>query len=326
MNNNSKRCASIILSVGTGKNNEARRFKGTGIQRYLNYLNFARKWASDSEKTHLEMLKARSEVNFNYFRLNVDKGLALMKLDEWRARGPRRTKIGECIGTFRSSSLKDEKVAGTGAPVGQKADVREEKHESLQNGIGTTHMNGNGDMDDLGPFREPGEQHALDTTDNAIIAHLEHSVDGLTTNAFSQQNGHLLTTNVTGRELNPDVEDTKIPQWFRPKNQTLESIRKYTEDYLLLRETKDMIEDCAKLLVEGRRGRARSDPQRWEKACFGTWYQCRMRECPRGEKEYEQRWQLRKHLLDKHKSDFTRGPEGKKKLEEALDSCKIVVH
>lgn len=42
--------------------------------------------------------------------------------------------------------------------------------------------------------------------------------------------------------------------------------------------------------------------------------------------EYQTEKQLRKHLLDKHKNEFTRGNEGKSKLKEALDSCKIVVH
>lgn len=271
MNNNSQSCASIILSIGTGKNNEARRFKGTGFQRYLNYLNFARKWASDSEQTHLAMLNARSEGHFDYFRLNVEEGLDLMKLDEWRARGPVRTKIGERICRFRSSSHKDRCKDSRSAAAGETSGIR-------------------------------------------------HIINGATTN------GHLPTTGISSREIDPDADSTKIPQWFRPKNRTLDSIRKYTEEYLSHPDTIKAIERCAKLLVDGRRGRAKSDPQRWEKACFGTWYQCRIPECPRGEKEYERRWQLRKHLLDKHKAAFTRGVEGKRKLDEALDSCKIVVH
>lgn len=298
MNNNSQRCASIILSIGTGKNNEARRFKGTGFQRYLNYLNFARKWASDSEQTHLAMLNAKSEGHFDYFRLNVEEGLDLMKLDEWRARGPVRTKIGERICNFRSSSHKDRcedsRSAAAGETSGQQADFLKEKHDNLENGTGAIHMNGDGNI--------------------------RHIINGATTN------GHLPTTGISSRIIDPDADNTKIPQWFRPKNRTLDSIRKYTKEYLSRPDTINAIERCAKLLVDGRRGRAKSDPQRWEKACFGTWYQCRIPECPRGEKEYERRWQLRKHLLDKHKAAFTRGVEGKRKLDEALDSCKIVVH
>lgn len=36
MNNNSRRCVSMILSIDNGKKIEARRFKGTGFHRYLN--------------------------------------------------------------------------------------------------------------------------------------------------------------------------------------------------------------------------------------------------------------------------------------------------
>ena len=335
MNNNSRRCVSIILSIGTGKNNEARRFKGTGFQRYLNYANFARKWASDSEKTHAAMVKAKSEVHFNYFRLNVEEGLDHMKLDEWRARGPVRTKIGERIGNFRSSSTKDRRKGSetAGAMNGQQANVLKEKYEILPNGNGAIHMNVNGSTYHVGhqASSEPSEQvndrkDALDATANTSTTHLEDSVEGATTNAFDQLNGHPPITGTSARNLNPNTNDTKIPKWLRHKNRTLESIRKYTEAYLSQPDTIDMIEKCAKLLVDGRRGRAKSDPQRWEKACFGTWYQCRILECPRGEKEYERRWQLRKHLLDKHKNDFTRGADGKRKLEDALDSCKVVVH
>ena len=280
MNNDSKKSASTILSLGTGKNNEARRFKGTGFQRYFNYLNFARKWASDSEQTHLAMLKAKKEVNFNYFRLNVEEGLDRMKLDEWRARGPVRTKLGECISAFRSSPRKD------------------------------------GYMDD----KAAGTSIASDPGDNLSTTHLEHTVNGATTN------GHPPSINTSAQELDSDADNAKVPKWFRPKNLTLEAIRKYTEDYLIRPETIEMIEQCAKLLVDGRRGRAKSNPQRWERACFGTWYQCRISECPRGEKEYEERGQLRRHLLDKHKAEFTGGVVGMRKLNEALDACKIVVY
>ena len=337
MNNNSKTSASTILSIGTGKNNEARRFKGTGFHRYLNYLNFAKKWASDSEQTHLAMLKVKSQINFNYFRLNVEEGLDLMKLDEWRARGPVRTKIGERIGSLRSPSTKNRrkgnKIAGASATNDQQANFLKEKHGQVQNGNGTIHKSGSGSMDHAGKRlqEELGEQmtdprDALDAVGNGSISHVEHLLKEARTNTFDQPNGHPQTICTSARKLDPDVDNTNIPQWFRPKNQTLESIRKYTEVYLSDPNTKKMIEGCAKLLVEGRRGRAKSDPPRWERACFGTWYQCRITECPRGEKEYEKRWQLRKHLLDKHRTEFTKGVEGKSKLDEALDSCKIVVH
>ena len=369
MNNNSRRCVSIILSIGTGKNNEARRFKGTGFQRYLNYANFARKWASDSEKTHEAMLKAKSEVHFNYFRLNVEEGLDHMKLDEWRARGPVRTKIGERVGNLRSCLTKDRRNGSKAIDVtnGKEANVLKENFRNLPNGNGTVHTNGNGSMDHARQQAsfEPNEQNndrkyvlsdsqrlrisgnsassdekglkaamlsdgrqatLKDATANTSTAHMESLVEEATTLTFNQPNGHLPTTATPARKLDRNTDDTNIPKWFRHKNRTLESIRQYTEAYLSHPDTIEMIEQCAKLLVDGRRGRAKCDPQRWEKACFGTWYQCRVPECPRGEKEYEKRRQLRTHLLDKHKGEFTRGAEGKSKLEDALDSCKIVVH
>lgn len=333
MNNNSKECASIILSIGTGRNNEARRFKGTGFQRYLNYLKFARKWASDSEETHEVMLKESGRGgSLKYFRLNVEEGLDLMKLDEWRARGPVRTKIGKRIGAFRSywrkDQCKDTKFDGAGAVSDKRDNVLDEKYGHLQNGSSTTDMNGNGNMDHTGQqaLGEPSEQapartHALNGAATTSTAHLEHIVSGATTS------GHLPATGISARQFDSDVDNTRIPSWFRPKNTTLESIRGYTEKYLSRPETIEMIEQCAKLLVEGRRGRAKNLP-RWEKVCFDTWYQCRIWECPRGEKEYDQEKQFRKHLLDKHKAAFPDlgSAEGKRKLENELNSCKTVVH
>ena len=334
MNNSSKSCVHIILSIGTGKNNEACRVKGTGLHRYLNYLNFARKWASDSEQTHLEMLKAKRKVQFNYFRLNVEGGLDLMKLDEWRARSSVRTKIGELIADLRSFSCegwhKGNKTRGAG---GQEVDILIEKRDSFQNGVGAMHNNGNKNMDRMeqqaliepsGPV--PGLRHVLNTINNVSIAHLENTVRESTTKALDERSGHSPVTGISTQNPGPHTDDTKIPPWFQPKNRTLESIRKHTTEYLSRSDTISWIEQCAKLLVEGRRGRAKSDPQRWEKACFGTWYQCRIPECPRGEQEYQLREQLRKHLLDKHKADFTSDAGGQSKLDEALDSCKIVVH
>ncbi len=335
MNNKSKKCVSIILSIGTGKNNEDRRMKGTGIHRYFNYLNFARKWASDSEETHLEMLRAKEGVHFNYFRFNVERGLDMMKLDEWRTRGPVKIKIGKCIGNIRSSLAKSQLMGSettrAGATGGEGAIVLTEKHETLQNGYGTIHTNRNGFMGHRGQqaIKAHGEQvtdrRYAHTTESTSTAHSEDLVDGSTTKAFDQQEDHPLITEISAQRPDPDTDNTKIPPWFQPKNWTLESMRDCTRKYLDDPNTKEMIERCAKLLVDGRRARAKSDPQRWESACFGTWYQCRVPECPRGEKEYEKRWDLRKHLLDKHKTEFTRGVEGKSKLEKALDSCKIVI-
>ena len=184
---------------------------------------------------------------------------------------------------------------------GQPNDVLKEKRGNLHNGTGTIHMNGNGN----GDTGRAGQQDPSEP--EATI------------------NGHLPTTGISAQQSDLDADDTKVPQWFQPKNLTLESIREHIERYLSRPETIKSIERCAKILVDGRRDRAKIDPGRWEKACFGTWYQCRISECPRGEKEYEQREQLLRYLQDKHKSQFP-SIDGLQKLEEALDSCKTIVH
>lgn len=213
MNNNAKRCVRCILSVGTGKNKEISRFKGDGIQRYVNYMNFARKWASDSEGIHEKIDKTRSDLDksnaFEYCRLNVDEGLGRMKLDEWRTRRS----------FFR-----------------RKAGVR---------------------------------------------------------------------------------------------NITLDTIRTHTETYLRDDHVREKIQKCAEILVDIRQRRAESKPERWERACFGAWYQCRVPGCPRGEKKYQQQKEMQKHLLYKHRETFARAidetSELELELERWLSKCRIVI-
>ena len=120
------------------------------------------------------------------------------------------------------------------------------------------------------------------------------------------------------------IDSSAIPKWLQPRNKTLKLIRKHTEDYLRKPEVKEWIDEIAQILVDGRRARAKQDADRWEKACFGAWYQCNVRKCPRAEKEYQDRHSLEKHFLDKHKDMFSR--ENQESLEKALDDCKVVVH
>lgn len=258
MNNNSESCIHIIVSIGTGKNNELARFGGEGVSRYWNYLNFAKKWASESETTHTYMVRKRehSSTKFHYCRLNVEEGLATMKLDEWRARGAMRVRFGRWIGRMRSA----------------KPSAKEDESR-------------------------PSHENGIMVDDQKIMADPE----GLSS-------------------------DERIPKWFRPKNKTLEEITRCTEEYLKGHDVQESINECAKILVESRRCRAKMDPQRWEKTCFGAWYQCNVEGCPRAEKEYESRDALRKHLTDKHKthcSTFTL--EGQAELIKRLDECKIMV-
>lgn len=213
MNNNAKKCVKSILSIGTGKNNEISRFKGDGWGRYLNYVKFVRKVATDSEGIHERIDKARSDLDkldaFTYCRLNVEEGLDRMKLDEWRT---------------RRSFLKD-----------------------------------------------PGS-----------------------------------------------------------RNITIETIRKHTETYLKDDEVQKKIKKFAEMLVDIRRERAETNPQRWERACFGAWYQCRVQGCPRGEKKYNQQKDMQKHLLHKHREIFGRSMDDnfefeRNELEIMLNKCRIVI-
>ena len=295
MNNDSSNCTKLILSIGTGSNNEQSRFNGHGFSRYVNYLNFARKWASDSEQTHLTMLKAKKRLGFCYFRFNVGDGLGQMKLDEWRARGPVRIKIGSKIGKFRSPKVNP--TAGT----------KPDPH-----------------ADDQSDISIANEEKA-----HVPLSRLDGDSNEELTNPRGYQNGHLRGTQPSKQSQSAKTEtpdfSSAIPEWFRPKNETLDTMRNRTHHFLSQPEMKEWIEECASLLVEGRRSRAMNDLQRWEKACFGAWYQCNISECPRAEKEYG-RHELEKHLLDKHKDLFKRDQEGQAALEEALDTCKIIIH
>ena len=259
MNNNSESCIHIIVSIGTGKNNELARFGGEGPSRFWNYLNFAKKWASESEPTHQSMVKKKqhSTTKFNYFRLNVEEGLGPMKLDEWKARGAMRLRLGRWIGRMR---FPKPSAGGDGC--------------------------------------RPGHEDETTTDHEKIMA--------------AEPKGSSL--------------DERIPKWFRPKNKTLEEITRCTENYLRNDEVQGWITECARILVESRRCRAKMDPQRWEKTCFGAWYQCNVEGCPRAEHEYQTREALRNHLIDKHKKFCTMfTAEARDELNKRLDICKIMV-
>ena len=274
MNNHADTCASIIISVGTGIDKGWSRFKSLGPSRFINFLNVARKWASESEEVHARMLNRKEGAPFKYYRLNVPDGIGSLKLDEWRVRGRVRTTIGKMIGKLRSGRLvrlaaiepRPHSVSEKGSEVSEAA---------------TSHVN--------------GQQGAL--------------IDG-----GEGDHGNVSST----------IESSAIPEWFRARNKTLVLIRKHTEDYLRTPEVKGWIDEIAKFLVDGRRARAKQDKNRWEKACFGAWYQCNVSKCPRAEKEYLDRHSLEKHFLDKHKNLFSRANQ--EELEKALDDCKVVVH
>ena len=275
MNNNAKACIGVVLSVGTGKNNKVSRWRTSKTwmpaSRYINFLNFAKAWASQSEGGHSNMLKDQRKLDFTYYRLNVETGFDGMKLDEWRARGDFRTGLGRCVGRLRV-----------------KLHVREREGRSTD----TDNTNGRN------PEKSSNTKASMET-------------DSISPNASL------------------DLLDLPIPRWLQPQNKTLKTITDRTNDYLEQDDVKKWIKECASILVKGRRQRALGDPTRWEKTCFGAWYQCNVDECPRAEKEYESLEGMSKHLRHKHRDQFmTRGGTtfDQDALKKALDGCKIIVH
>ena len=267
MNNNSNNCIGILVSIGTGKNKKMSQWTEAKLPgwQYINYLNYAKAWASQSETQHLALLKEEKKFHFVYERLNVEDGLDTMKLDEWRTRARIRVGLGKCIGKWRNWFAKDH--CGTQAAKNlHTANTRDKNHED----------------------------------DDSASSTLQEEA------------------------LRPC--DTCIPGWLQSRNKTIEKITECTDAYLQTAEVQNQIQRCAKILVEGRRGRALKDRQRWEKACFSAWYQCAVDGCPRGEKEYLDRKKLRSHLLKKHDDIYkSRTNQDMDNLETALDSFKMVI-
>lgn len=291
MNNHTPTCTNIILSVGTGRDKEWNRFRNSGPSRFINYLNVARKWASQADETHESMIRSTSQITtLEYFRLNVEDGLGPMKLDEWHARGPIRLGLGKAIAKVKQSC---------GVKVGtapQTSTRTNENPETTQVGAQPT------------PIHNPGAQ---------MPAQNGHTAEG--------HEGHESHRHITsGLSNTSSVQPSLIPEFFQPRNKTLASIREHTKTYLGGAEVQQWIEEIAEILVAGRRARAKTDPNRWEKACFGAWFQCKVNGCPRGEKEYGLRRSMQKHLLDKHGDTFN--TQNQDELDKALDDCKIVVH
>lgn len=275
MNNHSSQCIRALISIGTGKNQEQRLCSAkSGLAKFLNFENFARKLASDSQRVHEEMLRNPEVKNksFKYYRFNVEEGLHNLKLDDWRARGSLRLRTGRCIAKLR------------GERSGSSKHVRSSSTSSLneKSSPNTTHVD-----------RDHRSSPSLNSE-----------------------------TSITNSS---DATKSAIPACFQPRNKTLDTLRKCTEAYI---ETKDMqkwLKECARLLVDSRRERAKADPQRWERACFGAWYQCIEERCPRGEKEYHTRHAIEKHFLHKH-GYSKEGLEARRRLEGKIDECKVVVH
>ena len=89
MGNNNRTAVRIMISIGTGKNNEIVK-PGRFYQKYLSYLNAAVKWTSDSERIH-GTVYGMTQGNADYFRLNVEEGIGKMKLDAWKGKHGTKT-------------------------------------------------------------------------------------------------------------------------------------------------------------------------------------------------------------------------------------------
>ena len=129
-------------------------------------------------------------------------------------------------------------------------------------------------------------------------------------------------------------EAPKPRGWFDPRNKTLENIAEHTRVYLEDENVMKSIRASAESMVNSRRARVRSDPARWQRACFGFWFQCSVRGCPRGEAEYIDRHAMEKHLKDKHPELFRdlHVPVGssaivveEEEMNRLLDKYKIIV-
>ena len=144
----------------------------------------------------------------------------------------------------------------------------------------------------------------------------------------TQHPSHLETLNektVNETDFANGESTPRIPEWFQERNKTIEAITKHTTEYLKDPRIQKELDDSAQLLVDGRRLRVQKDKNRWERTCYGAWYQCTQDQCLRGAKEYKNEEKIRKHLLDKHRDVFTTDPKDEEKLDKALLEAKMIV-
>ena len=116
-----------------------------------------------------------------------------------------------------------------------------------------------------------------------------------------------------------------IHPFFQPHNKTLKTLRMQTETYLKRSEVQAELERFAVYLVENRRARVRADPERWQRACFGTWYQCQVDDCQRGECEYPDENSMKQHIRDKHANLLSADTDGRL-LAKMVRDFKVTVH
>ena len=236
---------------------------------YIKYMKFAQKLATSSEDVHelmIDKLGLVENQHLNYERLNVEKGLADMNLDEWEPRGSLRLWSGQQLGTLR----------GWWRRLRGNMPVNKDHHQE-------------GDVADSAIGLGNGTAHVSQATSEAA------------------------------------ARMDLIPPWFRPRNKTIEKIRRHTHAYLEEDLVNKKIEKCAENLVKSRRDRVEADHQRWERTCFSLWYQCSVRKCPYAETHFEKKEDMEAHLLNKHSDKFSDANEEERiALKAALKGCRFL--
>ena len=91
---NDREATSIIVSIGTGKPAEAsedqKAFNPSSYGYYIRYAISGALQATDSEKTH-ENIIDKAHGTFPYYRLNVERSLGDLKLDEFNGKFGKKT-------------------------------------------------------------------------------------------------------------------------------------------------------------------------------------------------------------------------------------------
>ena len=112
------------------------------------------------------------------------------------------------------------------------------------------------------------------------------------------------TLNPRGKQYVLDLDISSIDRLdLFTSRETLidtDTIRTEAEKYLEDPEVKAEVHKAAKYLVERRRARVKADSVRWPKAFYGTWYQCQVQGCQRGQIESPDERAMSNHLSDKH--------------------------
>ena len=213
-----------------------------------------------------------------------------MKLDEWRARGPLRKGLGYIVGRIRPKRVKE---AGTFERQPQNSLTPTSDQNSVQLGDLMT-LNENPSSGAIEPADTRNQVEAASPNDvpgargNPTMAQVDGRAEQGPRNPEQQQTIDSSTGDIITRTYavdNSSCGHINVPKCMRSRNKTLEIVRKHTERYLQQEDVKQWIQECAETYVKARRARVKQDRSRWERACFGAWYQCLIPKCPRGEKK-----------------------------------------